>query len=255
MPPTQTPCLILAAGNGRRIRPHSGDVPKPLVHLYGMPLLEHVVLSSKEAGIRRFVVVTGYRGGAIRHWFAKRKFRGIDITCVENPDYHKDNGVSVLAARDYLPEPFLLVMADHIFQPATARELISQPFGRDQAILGVDSNIDRVFDLEDATKVRRDGDYIVDIGKNLTDYDALDTGMFYCCPSLFDTLESALTNGNCSLSEGMRKLSQRGLFRAFDIGDAYWQDVDTADALAHAEATFSRHFSRTPAAENLTRAA
>ncbi|MBV9296685.1 MAG: NTP transferase domain-containing protein, partial [Acidobacteriaceae bacterium] len=218
----QTPCLILAAGNGRRIMPHSGGIPKPLVYLHGVPLLEHVLLGAKEAGIRRFVIVTGYRGAAIRQWLAARNLRDIDVTCVENPDYHKDNGVSVLTARDYLHEPFLLVMSDHIFEPATARAMITQSFG-DEVILGVDSNIARVFDLDDATKVRRHGDHIVDIGKNLTEYDALDTGMFFCRPSLFDTLESAMANGNCSLSDGMRKLSQRGLFRAFDIGGARWQ--------------------------------
>ncbi|MBV9498420.1 MAG: NTP transferase domain-containing protein [Acidobacteriaceae bacterium] len=251
----QTPCLILAAGNGRRIMPHSGGIPKPLVHLHGVPLLEHVLLSAKEAGIRRFVIVIGCRGGGIRQWLAARNSRDIDVTYVENPDYHKDNGVSVLAARDYLSGPFLLVMSDHIFEPATARAMITRSFGRDHVILGVDSNIGRVFDLDDATKVRRDGDHIVDIGKNLTHYDALDTGMFYCRPSLFGTLESAMTNGNCSLSDGMRKLSQRGLFRAFDIGDAHWQDVDTPEALAYAEATFTRDFGRTPVAGMLTRAA
>jgi 1L-myo-inositol 1-phosphate cytidylyltransferase len=255
MPNIQTSCLILAAGNGRRIMPHSGGIPKPLVHLHGVPLLEHVMLGANEAGIRRFVVVVGYRGAAIRQWLAARNWRDIDVTCVENPDYHKDNGVSVLRARDYLSEPFLLVMSDHIFEPATARAMITQSFGDDHVILGVDSNIDWVFDLDDATKVRRDGDHIVDIGKNLSHYDALDTGMFYCRPSLFDTLESAMTNGNCSLSDGMRKLSERRLFRAFDIGDAHWQDVDTPDALAYAEATFKRHFSRTPVARILTRAA
>ena len=251
----QTPCLILAAGNGRRIMPHSGGVPKPLVHLHGIPLLEHVLLGANEAGVRRFVIVTGYRGAAIRQWLAGRNLRDIEVTCVENPDYHKDNGVSVLRARDYLSEPFLLVMSDHIFEPATVRAMVTQPFGDDQVILGVDSNIDRIFDLDDATKVRRDGDHIVDIGKSLTQYDALDTGMFYCRPSLFGTLESAMTHENCSLSDGMRKLSRRGLFRAFDIGDAHWQDVDTPDALAYAETIFRRDFRRTPVARILRRAA
>ena len=251
----QTPCLILAAGNGRRIMPHSGGTPKPLVHLHGVPLLEHVLLAAKEAGVRRFVIVVGYRGASIRQWLARRNFRDIEVTCVENSDYHKDNGVSVLRARDYLSRPFLLVMSDHIFEPATARAIITQSFGDDQVILGVDSKIGQVFDLDDATKVRRDGDHIVDIGKNLTHYDALDTGMFYCRPSLFGTLDSAMTNGNCSLSDGMRKLSQRGLFRAFDIGGARWQDVDTPDALAYAEANFRRDFGRAPVAGISTRAA
>jgi len=74
----------------------------------------------------------------------------------------------------------------------------------------VDPNIDRIFDLDDATKVRRDGDRIVDIGKEIARYDALDTGMFLCSPSLFGRLEAATKDGDCSLSDGMRQLRTNG---------------------------------------------
>ena len=113
----------------------------------------------------------------------------MSITWVENADYHKHNGISVLKARDQIDGNFLLLMADHIFDPETARVLMEQPLGPREVILAVDSRIDRVFDLEDATKVRREGNFIVDIGKGLAHYDALDTGMFLCSPSLFDKLE------------------------------------------------------------------
>src|SRR6266481_1113516 len=88
-------CLILAAGNGSRIASLSGSAPKPLVPLFGAPLLEHIVLSSHAAGIERFVIVVGYRADAIRRWLAERPLGDISITLIENPDYHKANGVSV----------------------------------------------------------------------------------------------------------------------------------------------------------------
>ena len=49
-------------------------------------------------------------------------------------------------------------MADHIFEPETAKALMGQPLAPGEVILAVDPNIDRVFDLDDATKVRREGD-------------------------------------------------------------------------------------------------
>jgi choline kinase len=247
-------CLILAAGNGRRLRSQSTGVPKPLVRVHGVPLLEHVLLNAHEAGIDEFVIVLGYRGGMIRRWFASRTFKGIKVTWVENLDYFKDNGVSVLKARDELRDPFLLLMSDHLFEPKTATALLTQPLAHGQVILAVDRKVSSVFDLDDATKVRCDGDLIVDIGKNIASYDALDTGMFLCCRSLFETLESALKDGNCSLSDGMRNLSRDRRFRAFDVGDAKWQDVDTPEALAYAEAIFDRHFCRTPSREMLASA-
>ena len=186
-------CLILAAGNGSRIASLSGSAPKPLVPLLGAPLLEHIVLSSHAAGIEKFVIVVGYRADAIRRWFADHPLENISITFVENLDYHKANGVSALAAKELLRNPFLLLMADHIFEPKTARALLRQPLDEDEVILGVDYNIDRIFDLDDATKVKLEGDHIVDIRKDLLHYDALDTGMFLCSPALFERLEVCKT--------------------------------------------------------------
>src|SRR5271165_2355968 len=231
-------CLILAAGNGSRLAPCSGGVPKPLVPLRGKPLLEHVILATHEAGIEDFAIVVGYRAQAIRHWLDDWSFPGVTVTLVDNLEYQKDNGISVLKARNRIRGPFLLLMSDHIFEPRTAKALLDQPLAQGEVILAVDPNLDRVFDLEDATKVSREGDRIVDIGKQITDYDAFDTGMFLCSPGLFDILESAKKDGICSLSDGMRKLAQTGKFRAFDIGDAGWQDVDTPEALAYAETIF-----------------
>jgi choline kinase len=247
---TVNECLILAAGNGSRIASVAAGVPKPLVPLRGIPLLEHVMMSCQEAGITRFVIVVGYRADLIRRWFAERPLDGISVTLIENPDYHKANGVSALAAKDELHNPFLLLMSDHIFEPKTARALVQQPLVDDEVILAVDHNVDGVFDLDDATKVKCETDHIVDIGKDLARYDALDTGMFLCSPALFHRLESAKRDGNCSLSDGMRQLAREQKLRAFDIGDAHWQDVDSPEALAHAENVFDLNFCENPFVES-----
>jgi choline kinase len=228
--------LILAAGNGSRLAACSGELPKPLVPLDGKPLLEHVLSAAREAGIEKFVIVVGYRGDKIREWYDKSPFAGVDVAWVENPDYRKkSNGVSALCAKDLIHEPFLLLMADHIFEPATAAALLRQPLGRDEVILAVDRKIKSVFDLDDATKVKIEGDHIVEIGKNLKRYNALDTGMFLCQPVLFDRLESAMIDGDCSLSDGMRAMGQNRSFKGFDIGGASWQDVDTPAALDYVQ--------------------
>jgi 1L-myo-inositol 1-phosphate cytidylyltransferase len=232
-------CLILAAGNGTRMRPASGLLPKPLVEFRGKPLLEHIVMSAWRAGIKRFTIVVGYRSDLIRAWFAQHWLEGISVHFVENPDYHKQNGVSALKARGAIRGDFLLLMADHIFETRTARLLINQPLAPGDVILAVDSRIDNVFDPDDATKVRRVGTHIVDIGKEISHYDALDTGMFLCSPELFATLELVMKNGDCSLSDGMRRLAAQRRFHAFDIGNAEWQDVDTPEALAHADTMFA----------------
>lgn len=234
--------LILAAGNGSRLAARAGELPKPLVCLNGKPLLEHVMTGARQAGIERFVIVVGYRGHAIKEWYESHPLDGVQVTWIANPDYKKDNGMSVLCAKRVIYENFLLLMADHLFEPETARALLRQPLAKEEVILGVDSNISRVFDIDDATKVRLDQDRILEIGKSLRDYNALDTGMFLCCPALFGWLETAARNGNCSLSDGLRLMAQNGTFKGFNIGDAQWQDVDTPAALDYAQHIITPQF-------------
>ena len=245
-------CLILAAGNGTRIKSVAGGLPKPLVAFRGKPILEHVIDRARQAGIDHVVIVVGYRSDLIRRWLEGRSL-GVSITLVENPDYHKSNGISVLKARNEIQDNFLLLMADHIFEPETARVILKQRLAPGEVILAVDPNIDRIFDLEDATKVLRRGDRIVDIGKEIAHYDALDTGMFLCSPALFDHLEAAIKDGNCSLSDGMRQLIARARLRGLEIGDGQWQDLDTPEALAHAEGVFGGLFRHEPILEGVPR--
>ena len=243
-------CLILAAGNGTRIRSVSAGLPKPLVDFRGKPLLEHVIRRAQQAGIERFVIVVGYRSDLIRNWFEGRSL-GASVSFIENPDYHKANVISALNAKNEIQGNFLLLMADHLFEPETARVLLKQRLAPGEVILAVDPNIDRIFDLDDATKVRRDGNHIIDIGKEIARYDALDTGMFLCSPALFGRLEAATKNGNCSLSDGMRELIRDRRLRALEIGQGQWQDLDTPEALAHAECVFAGYAYREPAVESL----
>jgi 1L-myo-inositol 1-phosphate cytidylyltransferase len=231
--------LILAAGNGSRLASVSESLPKPLIEVDGKPLLEHVLLDARQAGIQRFVVVVGHRGDLIRSWFEARHFHDIEVTWVENPDYkNKSNGISVLKARTLINEPFVLFMSDHIFEPETVANLIRQPIAQDETMLAIDHKLECIFDMDDATKVSSIGNYITAIGKEIRPYDAIDTGMFLCRPGLFRWLELATINGNCSLSDGMALMAAHRKLRAFDIGDAMWQDVDTPDALAYAQRLF-----------------
>jgi NDP-sugar pyrophosphorylase family protein len=69
----------------------------------------------------------------------------------------------------------------------------------------------------------------------LPNYDAIDTGLFVCPHEIFQYLERAKQNGDCSLADGVRLMADDGKTRAIDIGGAWWQDVDTLEMRAHAE--------------------
>lgn len=228
--------VIIAAGMGSRLRGYGVDMPKPLVPVAGVPLLKRTILSAKRAGIGEFVVITGFRGDEIQSALkGDDQFEDLHIDWVNNEDWERGNGVSVLAAQEYVDEPFVLLMSDHLFDPEALVKLRHIPVGNDEAVLGVDSNLDGIFDMEDATKVLLDGDRIEKIGKELSDFNAVDTGMFLCSPFLFKALEQSIATGEGSLSGGIRVLSEQGTMRTVDIDGHFWLDVDTPEAHVHAE--------------------
>jgi 1L-myo-inositol 1-phosphate cytidylyltransferase len=243
--------VILAAGLGSRLNSVSGVLPKPLVHFEGIPLLQHVMSAAKQVGIERFVIVVGYQGDVVGRWFASSSLRNTPVTWVENTEYHKKNGISLLKARYAVDRPFLLLMSDHVFEPETAASLLHQPLQRDEAILAVDHKLDCIFDMDDATKVLRSADHVIGIGKNLKRYDAVDTGMFLCTPAVFDALETVTRDGDCSLSDGMQHMASNRKLRAYDIGEANWQDIDTPEMLDFAHLQLSPHSSHLPRLEEV----
>jgi histidinol-phosphate aminotransferase len=229
-----TRAIVLAAGLGTRLLNGS---PKPVRPVSGVPLIVRVLRTLEEVGIREAVIVLGHRGDVIRRTLQSTPGLGLELRFVENDRYHAKNGVSLLAAKDFVDGDCLLTMSDHLYSPELPRRLIAAELPAGACGLGVDRDIERCFDIDDATKVVTKGGRIVQIAKELSDYDAIDTGVFRIGPALIEELEAVVARqGDASLSEGVRALAERGAFFACDVGDARWIDVDTPEALERAEA-------------------
>ncbi len=219
--------LIIAAGMGTRLS-DMGD-SKPMITLKGKPLIEWTITRAHSAGIKEFVVVTGYNREKLEpHLKHISEEYNIPIEIVFNPEWTKPNGLSVLAAKKYLRENFLLLMSDHLFDPSILRDLINEQMNHNGIILGVDTRIDNnpLVDMEDVTRVFQEGNRIVDINKLIERYNAFDTGMFKCNPVLFDAIEKSAGSGEFSLSGGIKTLAAEGNALTMDIGSRFWLDVD-----------------------------
>src|SRR5207248_2781592 len=187
--------------------------------------------------------VVGYESGRMIEQVKQLIPSGLSVSFIENRDWQKQNGISLLAAADRVSKPFLLTMSDHLFDVAIIGRLLDS-FEPGFLSIAVDRKLDSIFDLEDAMKVQTCGDRITDIGKNLRHYDAIDTGLFVCPVQIFDHLErakSANRRSDCSLADAVQMMAGDKNVRAIDIGDAWWQDVDTPQMLKHAETQMSKH--------------
>jgi 1L-myo-inositol 1-phosphate cytidylyltransferase len=232
--PPISDAVILMAGTGSRLRPDGVTLPKPLFPLLGRPLISHVLETLARAGITRVHAVVGYEREILMRELPGLAPSGLELQFVHNDEWTKQNGISVLAAAPSVTVPFLLTMSDHLFDDSIIK-ILEHESALDCLNLAIDRKIESVFDLDDAMKVKTRDGKIRFIGKTLTDYDAVDTGMFICAPVVFDYLERAKVNGDCSLADGVRLAASEGKVRAVDIGDAWWQDVDTPEMLAQAE--------------------
>ena len=228
-------CLIIAAGQGNRLKTIS-DI-KPLMPLLGVPLIERVIRTARQSGVDDFYVVTGYRAEKINAFLKQLATRlNISVTILHNSDWHKENGFSVLKAKHILTEPFLLMMADHLFDPAAVRSLQKQSISKDDVILAVDTNLKNPFvDMDDVTKVFIENNHILDIGKNIQEFNGFDTGLFLCTPGIFDALEhSCKTNQESSLSAAIRIMARRKQVTYFQFNGS-WIDIDDEKACKKAE--------------------
>jgi choline kinase len=178
----------------------------------------------------------GYQAHTVRSAVERGGPRGASVSFTVNPDWHLENGLSALAARQRLSDRrFALLMGDHLFEAEVLGRLLLTTAAADESLLAIDTRTAPIDVAAEATKVRLDGSRIVAIGKDLDEYDALDTGLFVCAPALFPALDEARRAGDTTLSGGIRRLAARGLMRGVAIGNAAWYDIDTPADLQTAE--------------------
>ncbi len=221
-------CLIIAAGHGSRLRAVSPS--KPLTPVAGMPLIERVIRAAAAGGATRFVVATGHEAARLEAFLAG--LAGFEIVPVRVADWDLPNGHSVLAGAAVIEGDYLLMMSDHLFDPAIVARLIAAPPA--PLTLAVDRDLaGPLLDMDDATRVETGPDgAILRIGKTLARFDAIDTGLFRATPALAE----AIGAGGGSLSEGVQRLADQCAAATLDVTGLRWLDVDDPAALAKAEA-------------------
>lgn len=238
-------CLVLAAGYGSRLRSLSES--KPLIPVNGVPLIEHVIARAAAGGATDFTIVTGHRAEAVEAFVATLPARlGVSVRTVRTEDWSRPNGFSVITGAKAIEGEYLLLMSDHLFDPAIAESLSRRGSGPGLT-LAVDRDLaNPLTDMEDATKVEVDaGDAIIRIGKQIDRFNAIDTGIFLASPALAQAILEAATAGKAgSLSDGVQRLADRRQAQAADIGTAWWFDVDDPPSHAIAEA----HLAGSPSA-------
>lgn len=110
-PDTNHPVVLMAGGQGARLRPLTEDVPKPMLPVGDRPLLETVVGQVREGGFSKIVLAVNYRSEVIEDHFGDGSEHGVDIAYVHEPEPLGSAGALRLA-REHLDRPFIVMNAD-----------------------------------------------------------------------------------------------------------------------------------------------
>ncbi len=155
--------IILAAGEGNRLRPHTVDRPKCMVKLLGYPLVMRQLETLRETGVEEITLVTGYRA---------EKLNELGVATRHNPEYASTNMVyTLMCARDLLDggDDVLIAYSDIVYERRVLDAILS---ARSPISTTVDSNWQKLWrsrnedPLIDAETLLVDDDgNIIELGK------------------------------------------------------------------------------------------
>ena len=94
--------IIMAGGEGRRLKPITGDMPKPLVPLCGRPVMEHIILLLRRHGITDICAALKYRPDDIKNYFGSGEKLGVSI------EYRVEQNALPVGSRMPPVRPFMM---------------------------------------------------------------------------------------------------------------------------------------------------
>lgn len=235
--------VILAAGQGSRLRPLTDYRPKCLVEVQGKPLLQYQLEALSAVGVPKCIIVVGHRAAQVRNYFGKH-FRGLDITYVENEIYDRTNNIySLWLARHEVTEDMLLLEGDLIFEPDLLTNLLDLPCDNAAVVDGFQSFMNGTVilargDVADAMVLKRDqpeGFNYRSALKTVNIYKFCHRTVKSLMRSLGDYVSEGLTDHyyEVAISEAIKNGAMR--INVLRTGRHAWAEIDTRQDLADAE--------------------
>jgi CDP-L-myo-inositol myo-inositolphosphotransferase len=233
--------VLLAAGLGSRLGALTRDLPKALIAVAGKPLLIHALGFAAHLRPSRIVIVGGFGFSSVEATLAQFRARdeaaaALPIQLVENASFRDGNLISLLTAKPFLSEGFLIMNVDHIYR-STIATVVAPEVADVTAFIDTDRTLGN-----DDMKVERGSDgRIVAIAKTLTKFDCGYVGMTRVPTAMvgryFDEAEHAIAEEGRAIhvERILARLATTAAPACRDISGHGWLEVDTPDERAAAE--------------------
>ncbi|MFB6308738.1 MAG: sugar phosphate nucleotidyltransferase [Haloarculaceae archaeon] len=213
--------VVLAAGEGTRLRPLTRTRPKPMLPIGNRPLLEHVLEAAREAGIDEFVFVVGYKRERIQSYFGDGDDWDVDIEYAVQ-ETQLGTGHALLQAEAAIDGDFLALNGDRIVEPSAISAVMDARRESRDSVMAVT----RHARPENYGVVELDGRTVRSIEEKppahavTTDY--INAGVYGLGEAVFDDLRAAEAEGELAVTAVLREY--RDGLRAVPF-DGLWLDV------------------------------
>jgi L-glutamine-phosphate cytidylyltransferase len=231
--------VILAAGLGSRLLPHTELRPKCLLKIGGHTILEYQIAALRQCGITDVAIVVGYQGDKIRAHLST------PVTFIENSEYASTgSSYSLWLTRDFIRDGFIYVNSDLIFHPRMLQILLDAP--EPDGII-VDRHLNLTGDMQ---KAQMDGARILRMSKSMpAEMAAAEVvGPAKFCADgareLVACLDRLVSAGERSrwAYEAFGEVASRRPFIGIDNPGCFWAEVDTPADLIEASQRIPSHF-------------
>jgi glucose-1-phosphate thymidylyltransferase len=214
--------VVLAAGEGTRLRPLTKNRPKPMLTAGNRPILEHVLDALVDAGIEKLVVVVGYRRTRVQEYFGP-EYRNVPIEYVLQGK-QLGSGHALLQARDATAGPLVVVNGDRVIEPGSVTQVM-EAFDA-----GGGSPVMAVIERDDAHEyggVRLSGGEITDLVEKPQPgaFRLINAGIYAFEHHIFDAIEETPREaGELALTDTIERLMERDSVSGVQTG-GIWADA------------------------------
>jgi UDP-N-acetylglucosamine diphosphorylase / glucose-1-phosphate thymidylyltransferase / UDP-N-acetylgalactosamine diphosphorylase / glucosamine-1-phosphate N-acetyltransferase / galactosamine-1-phosphate N-acetyltransferase len=211
-------CVVLAAGEGKRMRPLTASRPKVMLPVGNRPMMEHLVVAARDAGIKEFIFVVGYGEREIRRHFNDGSTLGISISYVTQ---RKQMGTAdaLNTARTLIKGKFLLLNGDMLLKVADLKKMI----GFDAPCVGIYSSDHP----EDYGVVVEEGGMITALEEKSPRprSNQINAGIYLFDPDIFGLVDqvNVSSRGELELTDALSILIEGHRLHAYHLD--YWMDV------------------------------
>ena len=224
--------VIMAGGEGTRLRPLTSNQPKPLMPLVNRPMMEHVVRLLKDHGFDDIVVTLAFLPQTIRTYFGDGAEFGVSMVYATEETPLGTAG-SVRNAREQLDEPFLVISGD-VLTDIDLSALVK--FHEDRGAIATLALKSMENPLEFGIVIAREDGTIERFLEKPTwgqvFSDTVNTGIYVCNPEVFDYI--APDKSVDWSSDVFPRLLEDGKPLYGFVAEGYWEDVGTLDAYLRA---------------------